>query len=269
MFSSADLKRILETTLRWLTEWVEQGSCPFIHQQLYRHIFPACIQDAYMALSTYMHKTAANEPMVFRIIEERVTRLVAQGLALTDGSANDTLEYLARSQALLVYQCIGLYDGNVRLRYLAEQHIPVLETWVKYLMQHISQTMYSGESSHIAGSDCATIPDAPWHSYILAETTRRTYLITSGVQGIYKYILTGGTASCSMGAPIFTSRKGFWEAPSAAAWEKMCTETYACLVRLTEVDKMFMMVPKEEICDFAKLALECTYGLEKCERWGI
>jgi hypothetical protein len=67
---------------------------------------------------------------------------------------------------------------------------------------------------------------------------------------------------------MFTSRRGFWEAPSASVWGRQCEEQYAGLVRLTETDKLFTMVPQEEISEFAKLVLECTYGTEWCEeRW--
>jgi hypothetical protein len=73
-----------------------------------------------------------------------------------------------------------------------------------------------------------------------------------------------------MGGTVFTSRRGFWEADSARVWEKECMERYAGLVRLTETEKMFGMLPKEEICEFAEVVLECTYGVAWCEeRWGV
>jgi hypothetical protein len=33
---------------------------------------------------------------------------------------------------------------------------------------------------------------------------------------------------------------------------------------------MFGVVPREEICEFAEVVLECTYGVGWCEeRWGV
>jgi hypothetical protein len=231
--------------LGWLTEWIETGSNPFIHRQLYRVCFPDEIQGAYMALSAYLHKTASNTQIVYRIIEDRVTKLVEQGLLLDLPISNrDSVLNLSRVQALLVYQCIGLYDGNVRLRYLAEQHIPVLESWVMTVMEQTSQLASSATPPHNA---------ALW-------------LIIAGVQGLYKLFMTPNSTVPCMGGTLFTTRRGFWEAPNAKAWERACTERYAGLVRLTETEKMFALVPKEEISEFAKVVLECTFGLEWCEQ---
>jgi hypothetical protein len=239
-----------------------------------------------MSLSCYFQKTAANEHIISRILEDRVTQLVAQGVPVLrsehDGQnmsarAADMVEYLARVQALLVYQCIGLYDGSVRLRYLAEQHMPVLERWLIQLLDHNSRGMCCGDSliSSLT-EDCSSALESlglvpceyvVWLSWILAESTRRTWLITAGVQGVYK-LLQNGTSSC-LGGTMFTSRQGFWEAPSAMAWEKKCSEVYAGQVRLTEVDKLLATVPLGELSEFTKVVLECRYGVEQTERWGV
>jgi hypothetical protein len=275
-FNTTDLSRLLRKVVSWLAEWVEHGSNTFIHRELYRYRMPRCIQDAYMSLSAYLRKTATNEHIIFRIVEERVLQLVAEGVPwpVASGQSIDTLEYLGRIQALLVYQCIGLYDGDIRLRHLTEQHIPVLEMWMTGLLQHISQVPCCGDSlvanpHRLITPPSFTVPSENflWHSWILTESARRTWLVVAGIQGIYK-LIQNGSASC-MGGTIFTTRQGFWEAPSAASWEKRCTETYAGMVRLTEMDKLFELVPKKEICEFARMVLSCTYGVEQVERWGL
>jgi hypothetical protein len=229
-----------------------------------------------MSLSAYLHKSVASEHMLFRIIEERVLSLVEEGVPSPGISPQsvDTLEYLGRVQALLIYQCIGLYDGNVRLRHLAEKHIPVLDMWMTNLLQHTSQVPNCGSSLLAPPNNpislmSFTTPSETllWYSWILTESIRRTWLVIAGLHGIYK-LISHSTSTC-MGGTMFTTRRGFWEAPSAAVWEKRCTDTYAGMVRLTEVDKMFALVPKEEICEFARTVLSCTYGVEQVEKWGI
>ncbi|KAJ4369600.1 hypothetical protein N0V83_005362 [Neocucurbitaria cava] len=283
-FSSGDSDRILCHVHGWLVQWIEKGSNPFIHAHMYRYRFPQCIQDAYLSLSAYRQRTATNKHVICRIIEDRIQQLVRRGVSGLDATSGcgsdeastfDALEYLARVQSLLVYQCISLFDGDIRLRHLAEQNLPVLEDWLYQLRAlQARQSSCCGESlvypspQGFAASSKAIPPgNLLWYSWILAESTRRTWLVTSGVQGIYK-LIRNNEAGC-MGGLIFTCRNGFWNAPSAVAWEKQCSEVYAGMVRLTEVDKLLALVPPEEINDFAKFALEGTFGGEQMERWGV
>jgi len=126
--SAVDLSHAIAQVHRWLAQWVDGDSNPFIHQQLYRHRFPQCIQDAYMALSCYLNRKPRNEQAIFHIIEEKARQLVEQDSlpinltlrAVSMGSAGlDPFTQLARAQALLIYQMISLYDGNIRLRCVA------------------------------------------------------------------------------------------------------------------------------------------------------
>ncbi|KAF2845254.1 hypothetical protein T440DRAFT_472819 [Plenodomus tracheiphilus IPT5] len=284
-FSSDDLDHVLRAVFRWLSDWTQRESNPFIHRELYRHRIPSCIQDVYMALSGYLQKTPFNQHMIYRILEEQVMRLVADEVAspanMPQGQSLlhpfDPLEQLGRIHALLVYQCIGLYDGHIRLRHLAEQHIPILERWLVSLTVYISQAGNCGGSLTTAPAQRATTQQASpastspqsatWHSWIFIESTRRTWLITAGIQGIYK-CLRDRQGDC-MGGTVFTSRQGFWEASSACEWEKRCIEIYSGLVRISEMDKMFAMVPKDELNEFTILMIQCTFGLDQASRWGV
>ncbi|KAH7087179.1 hypothetical protein FB567DRAFT_61208 [Paraphoma chrysanthemicola] len=279
-FSSSDFAYCLDCVTGWLKQWVETGSCPFIHSRLYTICFPPAIQSAYMALSTYLHKTPANSGIVCRIVEQRATELVREGL-VDDPSASAGLQNVARVQALLIYQCIGLRDGDLRLRKMAEGHMPVMEEWLNLLMGQMSESLCCNPASlftypipdpeQVPGSNFPTVPKSQhlWLSWILAESVRRLWLITAGVQGLYKMFTCPESTRPCMGGTLFTSRRGFWEASSAHIWEKECTVRYSGLVRLTETDKLFSMVPKGELSDFARVVLRCTYGEGWCELVGL
>ena len=280
--SAADLKHATATVHQWLAQWVDGDSNPFIHHQLYRNRFPQCIQDAYMALSCYLHRKSSNEQAIFQIIEDKAQQLAEQdtlsaesalGITSLNSASLDPLTHLARAQALLIYQLIGLYDGNIRLRCIAESHIPVLNSWMHQAVDHASQCNSLG-SFLVSSSSCAEAAanDLPWerlvwYSWIFAESLRRTWLVVSAIHGVY-LSSQDGVAHC-LGGMMFTSRQGFWEAPSALVWQKRCSEVYGGLVRLTETDKLFTMVAPEDLDDFAKLVLEVTFGMEQMERWGV
>ena len=282
------LKRLITDIHRWLAEWVEKGSNPFIHSRLYRTRFPRCVQDAYTALSCYLHKTPSNEQTVFQIIESRAMDLLAEynvpsadsllGNTRTSPVTLDPLENLARVHALLVYQILCLYDGDIRLRHVAESHIPVLNSWMQQMVEHASHAACLGgsvispayEQTTVGSSlsDIAHCENLLWYSWILAESIRRTWLVASGIQGAYLVIQQSRAIPCQ-GGMMFTTRQGVWEAQSAGAWEKLCSEVNVGLMQVAETDKLFTEVAPEDIDDFTMLILQATFGEERMERWGI
>ena len=273
---------------RWLTDWVEKGSNPFIHSQLYRTRFPRCVQDAYAALSCYLHRTASTERAIFQIIEDRARHLLAEhGIPSvellhenisTSSVTLDSLEHIARVQALLVYQVLCLYDGDIRLRHVAESYIPVLNSWTEQMVEHASQAVCLGSSvissvyeQTAVGFDLSYIAlyeNACWYSWILAESIRRTWLVVSGIQGTYLVIKHSRAVPCQ-GGIMFTTRSGVWEAQSALAWERLCSEVNVGLMQVADADKLFTEVAPEDVDDFTMLILQATFGEERMERWRV
>jgi len=286
--SVADIRRNLKKIQLWLAEWVENGSNHFIHATLYQTRLPKCIQDAYTSLTCYLNKNEANEQMVLRIVEERARQLVAEaGISCPDSSEDinsrnspplDSFEHIARVHALMVYQAIGLYDGDIRLRHLSERHIPILQTWMQEMVKTASQTPNIGRSVLASSSEKPSADCNPsyithnegllWYSWILAESIRRTWVIGSAIQIIFLF-LRGGEATPCQGGMMFTTRKGVWEAPSAVAWEKLCSETHVGLMQMAESDRLFAEVGPEEVNEFTKVILEMTFGRDRMERWGV
>jgi hypothetical protein len=65
--------------------------------------------DAYAACSLYQAKNSTNSKFVFRCIEQRVAELLSSAMP------SRPLEILARIQALIIYQIIRIFDGDVRV----------------------------------------------------------------------------------------------------------------------------------------------------------
>lgn len=288
-YSITDLKRHIARTHRWLVQWVEKESNPFIHPRLYRARFPESVQVAYTTMSCYINKTQSNEQTVVRIIGDRAKQLLkkhnvysldhSNGDSRADCARLDAFEHLARVQALLVYQILGLFDGDIRLRHLAESHIEVLNGWMVQMVEQAKETICLGSllvssaqeqrNSGISLRDIAQYENILWYSWILAESIRRTWLVASGVQAMYLLMQHGKLPSPCMGGMKFTTRKGVWEAQSAVAWEKICSEVNVGLMHMEDADKLFLETAPEDVNDFAKEVLEVTYGIERLERWGV
>lgn len=287
-FSVMGLKRLIIKIHQWLTDWVEKGSNPFIHSRLYKTRFPRCVQDAYTALSCYLHKTASNEQTIFHIIEDRAKQLVLEHSTLvadplladvnSSSVTIDSFEHLSRVHALLIYQVLCLYDGDIRLRHVAESHIPVLTSWMEEMVEHASHAVCLGdflisstqEQTEIGSSlsDIAHCENLLWYSWILAESIRRTWLVAAGIQGTYLVIQQGRPVPCQ-GGMMFTTRQGVWDAQSAMVWEKLCSEVNVGFMQVAEADRLFTEVTPEHVDDFTLLILQATFGEEKMERWRI
>jgi hypothetical protein len=106
-----------------------------------------------------------------------------------------------------------------------------------------------------------------WYAWIVAESVRRTWVIGAGIQVIFLVLQQGGAVPCQ-GDMMFTTRQGVWEAQSAVAWEKLCSEVHVGLMQMAEADTLFTEAVAEEVNEFTKAVLEITFGRERMERWG-
>ncbi|CAK7232379.1 hypothetical protein SCUCBS95973_008240 [Sporothrix curviconia] len=164
--------------------------------------------------------------MILKIVEDQASKLVneydhgngdpAQSLSL--------LDQVARLHALIVYQSISLFDGDIRTRHLAEARLPLLGQWSQQLLSSARQKFSSTTAllDMTVALHCGPMDsdEHPWYLWILTESIRRTWLIGGGLEAIYS-MLQRGWYPCP-GGVMFTTRQGVWDAPSALAWEETC-----------------------------------------------
>lgn len=297
----------------WLVTWVRTGACPFIHTRTYKHQSPRCVQDAYTTLSTYQNRTPENKAIIAVLVEERINQLRNDQPTPISGAEDNSsflaltpFEHLARVHALLVYQAIGLYDGDIRLRHVAETQVPTLNSWLRQLIKSAQSAAREGPekfihsllfpSNHtqrgpilsrsttrpspevgvmtnISAGSILSPEDIAWYAWLFAETIRRTWIAACTIQTVY-LTLQVGWAPCPGGVPI-TARDGLFSADSAYAWSSKCggTEKHeqaeTDFVRRGQSSWIFEQRSPEDVDEFARLTLEITFGLERVERWRI
>ena len=196
--------RIISTLKSWLSSWVSRGHCPFVHSTLYSDRMPPCVADAYSTLALCSVRTPENRIMVRRLIHERILRLVHEGAGpgnhyqnyqhlrermrraergLPVGTAEDgeeaaellfpegreVLVRLAQVQALLVYQLVGFFDGEICLRRHAEALVPTLNAWLEDLLS-ATRTTTSNPLLSILGFDSSSAAASLAHITGLGET---------------------------------------------------------------------------------------------------
>lgn len=306
---SSVLDNFIQHFHNWLATWVDTGACIFIHSRLYVHQFPRCVQDAYTALSSYQNRKPSNKTIILGLVEKRMQQLLKdQPTPTSTGTEHDSpmstltpFELLSRVHALIVYQIIGLYDGDIRLRHITETQTSTLNSWMRQLLQSARATAREGSEGFIASmlfpsptrysstetsfddqldmtslsaaSSILTHEGMEWYAWLFAETIRRTWLVACTVQGIYHTLRVRWTP-CPGGLP-FTARDGLWDAGSAFTWASRCEGIEkqegagVDFIRRNECPRVFEQRRPEEVDLFATRMLEMTCGLERVERWKI
>jgi hypothetical protein len=269
-FEMIDLKGFLRLIEEWLETWTITGSNLFIHAKLYRDQFPACVQVAYTTLSTYTNKKADNTDTILRIVNERAQELVTT-IKSTPIHLLDIFELLAHVHALFVYQVIGLLDGDIRSRHLAEQHssifVRLLNEMLEFASKSLAQSLMGCEIKNMMTS----VPDhrdtrkSVWRAWIMSESIRRTWLVGMGLNAAYDGLKQGWTP-CPGDIP-FTSAKGLWTAAPADMWDSLCAETNVHFTQRFHAAWLFRDADPNEVDDFGKMMLQITYGKERVQEW--
>ncbi len=286
-FCPADWKRFVAGFQRWFEIWVKTGSNPFIHSHLYRSRFPGCVQFAYTTLSSYINRTESTAEIILRIVDDQADELLVNSGVLFDNLSQDdgttvpeppnTLEQLARIHALMVYQVIGLFDGDIRSRHLAEARMHILDRWTTQMVECASRTQNLLDSlldpfdlTEVSLSGLLELTsgtESLWHTWILTESVRRTWHVAKGLQALFLLIQQGWTYC--QGGMMFTNRQGIWEADTAFAWEKLCSEVDVGFLQRFEAEKFFTEASPADIDEFGKVMLEMTFGTERMKRWRL
>lgn len=161
----SELQRSVETL-------VLEGRTPFIHPDLYSKSMSEVYQDLIGVCSFYMHRTPQNYPMVFRMLDAKLKRLGQSAKSVVQLG-----HWLLHVQALIMYQIIRLFDGDLEQRMNAEKSMTVLDTWTRKLEAEFSE------------ADLALVE--PTRSWIMLESIRRTLMVSWLLRGIYKSVMEG------------------------------------------------------------------------------
>lgn len=284
----------------WLRQWTETGSCAFIHARLYADELPEYLQYAYAACQTYQTAKSPQAKTTALQIARAWSKKLVQEQAIHErlngpGPGGDggniqipVWESLCRTQALLVFQIIQLFDGDVRARAEAEASAVMLKSWAEELMQSAAEEVETLAASRhrYEPSD----PDSPlghgldplpgwrelrtsgtltstWYAWAYSESIRRTCLTAVLADGAFA-ILRQGWSLCP-GSIIFSATAGMWEADSPSAWlatvRKGNPATYPFSCRAAH--RLLTMAKAREVDDFTQALIAFGSGLETIQDW--
>ncbi|RAK79185.1 Zn(II)2Cys6 transcription factor domain-containing protein [Aspergillus fijiensis CBS 313.89] len=159
-------------------EFARRGETIFIHRDLYRDEMPRPIRTAFGVCSSFcLSPDSTNREMAFRVIDAEVSELLQPATEPSSSSSSRLLRIeLARLQALLLYQTLRLFHGNLQQRVAAEQQGSMLMTTaLKIIVRAQSEPELQRPRSR--------------HAWVLGECIRRTALLVYflyGVNSVYR-----------------------------------------------------------------------------------
>ncbi|OKL62633.1 hypothetical protein UA08_01900 [Talaromyces atroroseus] len=264
----ATMSKYVTVLQSWFERWVTTGSNPFIHPRLYSATFPAYVQVAYATLASYIHRTPANTDTVLQIVEDRSNDLLQEKGVVHEGEQQDVdlFAQLTRLHALLVYQIIGLFDGDIRSRHVAESHMVIQNSWARKLVQSAAKAMPKSHAGamHLVG--CLPGPSTyshsqeQWYLWILSESIRRTWLVAVSISAVFT-ALQKGWATCP-GDIMYTNRGGLWNATSASEWDNQCSGNDVGFLQRFECARLWSHAEPMNIDEFGTAMLDMTSDAE-------
>jgi Fungal Zn(2)-Cys(6) binuclear cluster domain len=242
----------------YLNIFVAQGSTAFIHCKLFSEYTPTAIEDALGICALYGHKNKDNEYLIFRSLAQRVMSLVQ----LFDPQRLSVLDQLASVQALIFYQIIRVFDGDIRQRADAERTDGVLWEWTQRLKVYLPQEGISPATNDADPRNYA------WRTWILAESIRRTILVSLLLQGLYSYLKHGwNKVHFEIKDVSFYGQRALWDARSAHSWKTTLGEYSPLLLHLSTWDADMQNAKPSDMDDLGVLMMTVTKGVDDTCDW--
>jgi hypothetical protein len=87
---------------------------------------PQCILQAFSLCVLYTNRTSENRGLVLRVLHESVKNLVHSAV----GAGLTSQERIARVHALMIYQFVRMFDGDVTLATQVDSEMALLASWL-------------------------------------------------------------------------------------------------------------------------------------------
>ncbi|KAM0528319.1 hypothetical protein ACHAPS_001734 [Verticillium nonalfalfae] len=258
---------------------------PFLHRHLYRAQTPRAMLTAYSVATAYANRTDANKAWAFRLLCEAADELVGRPgrsqpkdkgvpqvpqLEMTVPAQFLTpMDKLARTQALLIYQQVRMFDGDISLRAQAEHDMGKLEDWLGDLERYRDNL---AEQWLLEESTLRERPPRSWERWIFAECVRRTIMLGAAfiaIVSMLKTIGTGESPDPSQFAAVhrWTSSKFLWEADSPLTFMTAWRERRQYIVQNFFVEELPKTMKAAELDSMTRLLLTSFIGVDEMEQW--
>lgn len=204
-----------------------------------------------------------------RCIEAKVNDLLASHIPA------EFLHALARLQALLLYQIIRFFDGDILARSSADATFEELRSSAHALASHITWDPHDMLDDPYMGGAATLFPlqtSRPiWRRWALQESARRTFLIACFFAKVWR-LLTGRQGAACRGGPdllgqSWTLSAKLWQARDAVDFAAAWRERKHFIARRKAIRSALAEANGDDIEAFGKMLLTVSMGVEEARAW--
>ncbi|OAL54668.1 hypothetical protein IQ07DRAFT_665001 [Pyrenochaeta sp. DS3sAY3a] len=233
------------------------GQTMFIHRQIFQVYRSPALQQAMSACALYCIRTPTTKPLVHQVLQHNVQHL----LATTNPTVVSNSDLLAGLQALLLYQLMRLFDGDIRLRTSAEADEPTAILWASVLRTRACALA-------LPLDPILRFPNNPedWHAWLLSESMRRTVVTTFLLRGVYNYLRTGNDSPTAMDLH-FTVQESLWNSQSELRWNRARNEKIELQALVNAWDEVMVLASPTDLEELGVLVMSMLWGLRATQNW--
>lgn len=180
-------------------------------------------------------------------------------------------EALARTYALGIYHVMALFDGDIEARATAEHYLPQFELALDDLVTHISYDDLTPDSSP---NPLPLFPlantESFWRSWVLQESTRRTWLFTNQLILMYSYLTKrkpGIKENSSDQCRSWCLSGPLWRATNAVDFAMAWGSGRKLVATIENLEEVFAEAKATDLDDFGRILLTCYMGDQEARAW--
>jgi hypothetical protein len=233
---------VIEQLKSYPQSFAQCSETTFIHKELYRNQLPPSIRTAFGVCSAHTCTNNGIGSMMFQILNAEAGELLMPPANVT------LLEALSRMQAMVLYQIIRIYHGDLKQRILAER-------------QESSVVALGLQLLHRADIELRE-EQATWENWILAESIRRTVMVTFMLYAIYSIFKHGICAAYpTLSVLPVSTTQGIWNSPRTDMQHRSLGQTNKYL----EYTNDWVAMPQAHPEPFEKMLLVACKGIDQVE----
>ncbi|OKL61678.1 hypothetical protein UA08_02987 [Talaromyces atroroseus] len=239
-------KWVIERLKDYPREFVRRTETPFIHRNTCLNNTGAeVLRGAFGICAACVCMNATNQPMLFEALNAELAKL------LQPGTSSSLREDLAKMQAIVLYQLIRLFHGDIKQRALVEQQQEHISASMLHLLRRANVEL--------------SVAQPTWETWIFSESTRRTVMVAFmiyAVYSIFKHEICPELPTLSI-LPVSTKQE-FWTSEITY----LLHTSQEKIVKYSEFTSLWLLSPSRMLHSFEKLILVACKGIEPLEALG-